>query len=379
MAELKIGSFKPDSSQYADLGLNKVEDIIIPQVKVETPVEPETPAQPEVIVEPKEPVNPEPVQPEVKESSLTPNIPESQPIVEPEIDDSKALKYLSEKLGKEFKTLDDLKSSENPLEKDPYLKELYDWRKKTGRPIEDFVKYQKDYDKLSDVEVAREFLQHQYPSFTKEEIEEELNSLIPSEDDLEYEAKNKSRQLKKYALQGRGVLKEFVSELGKPTQTSLSPEVQQDLELAKKVKEDYAVSKQAAEQYNKAIKSTVSSIENIKMNLSEGLDIDFIVPADSKKTLPDLINTMPHWKNSDGSFNHKAIVEDAIIIKHYKDMIKLAFEQGKNSGGEEIIKQAKNTTLGQPAPRDGSLNNKKGVIIEGYDDFIGKSNIKLKF
>lgn len=379
MRELKVGNFKK-SSNYEDI------ELTVPlntDPATEPVVQPETVIQPETVVEPKKTVEPETVvtQLESETSSLKPNDSKPEPEVKFEIDDDKAFKYLSEKLGKEIKSIDDLKQPqvENPLDNDPYLKELYAWRKKTGRPIEDWIKYQKDYSKLSDLDVAREFLQHEYPTFTPSEIDAELNSFIANDLDDDDDINTKSRQLKKYSTKGRDTLQKLVSNLDSVAQTSLPPEVQQDLELAKQVKQDYAVNKQEAEKYNQSIVNVSKSIDSLKLSLSDDLHIDFKISDETKKTLPEMVTTMPHWKNQDGSWNHQSIVEDAIIIKHYKEMLKLAFEQGKNSGGEDIIKQVNNTTLGEPLPMGGQHTAKKGVEIEGFDNFIGKSKMKLRF
>jgi hypothetical protein len=380
MNELKVGNFKSKTSQYEDIDLSKV-----PPVEPTEPVEPVdepivTPTDP--VNEPVEPVSPtEPAQPNNEPSSLTPNTPEPEPVVEFEFDEDKTFKYLSEKLGKDIKSLDDLKQTqtENPLDSDPYLKKLHEWRTKTGRPIEDWIKYQKDYSKMSDLDVARETLQHEYPSLTPAEIDAELKSFIPNDLDDEEDISTKARNLKKYSTKGRDTLQKLVSDLGDVPQQMFSPEVQQDLKLAKQVKQDYIANQKASEEYNNKISTVAKSVDSLKLSLSDDLTIDFKVSDESKKTLPEMVTTMPHWKNKDGSWNHQSIVEDAIIIKHYKDMIRLAFEQGKNSGEEEIIKQTNNTTLGEPTPMSGVPSEKKGVEIEGFEDFVGKSSMRLRF
>lgn len=380
MDELKIGNF-PKSSQNYDIDLSKD-----PNIEVTEPVnEPVNETQPEPVEPTQEPVNttvpPVEPQPSNEPSSLTPDNSQPEPEVTNEIDEESAFKFLSEKLGKEIKSFDDLKTSpvENPLEKDPYLKELHEWRNKTGRPIEDWIKFQKDYGKLDDLEVAREFLQYEYPSFTPEEIEAEMKAFQPSEDDLDDEISAKIRNLKKYSTKGRGVLKELVSNLDLPDNSKFTPEVQEDLNLAKQVKLNIAESKKQEQLYNSEISKVSQTVDSLDLNLDDNLTISFKVPDESKQTLPDLITTMPHWKNEDGSFNHQAIVQDAVIIKHYKEMVKLAFEQGKNSGKEELVNQTNNTTLGEPTPMSGQPSSSKGIQIEGFDEFVGKSGMKLKF
>ena len=187
-----------------------------------------------------------------------------------EISDEQYLKYLSEKLGREVKSLDDLKAAEikNPLDADPYLKQLAEWRDKTGRPIEDWIKFQKDYTKVSDADVAREFLQLQYPELTSEEIDFELNrKYISSEDDFNDDKTLKNLELKKLASKGRKELQKLVSDLGNPNPVNYTPEVQKDLELAKSYKESVEKNKLSTKVYTENIVAKASELKSIKLDL----------------------------------------------------------------------------------------------------------------
>ena len=380
MKDLKVGNYNTDST-VEDLDLSG--GAVLPEVNEGTEV-------PDIILGEGEPVVDVPIEDapvvDVVEPTTEKEVPEVPNSSEPEgenefvFDEAKTFEYLSESLNRKIESLDDLKvTSENPLDDDPYLSELYEWRKKTGRPVEEFSKFQKNYDEVSDLDVAREYLQIQYPNFTKEEIEAEMQDFISDDMDMDNEINKKSRQLKKYATVGRAELKKLVAELGEPVKPSYSPEIQKDLELAKQIKSDYEANKEATAAYQKQITDVSSSLDTMKLELSDDLSIDFKVSDDSKKSLPEMISTMPHWKNGDGSWNHQAVVNDAIIIKHHKEMIRLAYEQGRNSGEEQIIQQTNNTTLGQPQPRSGSQSGQKGVEIEGLDQFMGKSGMKLRF
>jgi hypothetical protein len=289
------------------------------------------------------------------------------------------LKSLSEKLGREVKSFDELSKAENPLDKDPYLKELADWREKTGRPIEDWIKFQKDYKKVSDNQIAREFLQMEYPELTPEEVELELSTkFISSEDDMDNEAALKNLELKKYASKGRKELSKLVSEFGERGEVNYPEEVQQDLAIAKQYKALLKSSDSDNESYNNTISSEAEKIKSIKMDLAEGISLDFKIPQGSSKSIVDSIQQANHWKNEDGSWNHSAIVKDAAIVANMGAMLKLAHEQGKNSGADGVIKDAKNTTLGSRKSNDSAMPSKgKGVEIEGLDKYLGKKGMSI--
>lgn len=318
------------------------------------------------------------------DSSLKPNEPDPvDPKEGVQINDESALKYLSEKLGKEVNSFDELLSQEqasDPLEEDPYMKELYEWRKKTGRPVEDWIKYQKDYDSLSDMDVAREFLQHEYPNFNEEEIKLELSKFQTTDDDFEGDSKMKNLELKKYATRGRNVLGEMKSELGEPSAQSLPKDVQESVELAKKIKEQYTTQQKQQEEYTSKIKEVASKTENFEIPLDDDLKLDFKISEENRKKLPEMINSMPHWKNEDGSWNHQAVINDAVKIFQFNDMVKLAYEQGINKGKDSLIAETSNSSLGETTSKNSKKqDNKSDVEIEGFDNLIGKGGMKVRF
>lgn len=320
-------------------------------------------------------------------SSLKPNTsnptgdePTGQPSTEVEVNDELLLSKLSEKLGRDIKSLEDLTKTSNPLDEDPYVKELLEWRKKTGRPIEDYVKFQKDYSKVSDIEVAREFLQIEYPDLTPEEVEFELQrNFISDEDDLDDDKRLKSIDLKKYASKGRAKLQEFVADLGNPNVNELSPEVQKQLDFAKQAQSVFESNKNSQAEYIENIKSKVNSFDTLKLNLSDDLSLDFKVET-PKGNMVEMIESAPHWKNEDGSWNHEAVVKDAAIIANFDKIVRLAYEQGLNSGQEQVVKEAKNVTIdGTAQPSAANPNSGKGVEIEGLDNYLGKKGMRIKF
>lgn len=337
-----------------------------------------------------EPEIKEPVNNTVPDSSLN-NQEVSEPVIpagaaEPEVkevvevSDELHLKYLSEKLGREVKSIDELtQPANNPLDSDPYLKELAEWRQKTGRPIEDWVKYQKDYNKVSDIDVAREFLQLQYPEFTPDLIDLEINQkYLVTEDDLDTDAAIKNLELKKIASQGRKELSKLVSDLGKVDPNVLTPEIKQDLDLAKQYKASIQSAAEEDKIYYQNVASTASQLKTIKLDLADGVSLDYKLPDGSNKTLVDRVQNASSWKNEDGSWNPQAIVRDAAIIENFQHMLKLAFEQGKNSGVNDVIAETKNVTLGNRASNESALANRgEGVQIEGLDNYLGRSGMSI--
>jgi hypothetical protein len=311
------------------------------------------------------------------DSSLKTEEPKSEVVAPIEVNEASVKKFLSEKLGREVSLEDFTKEpSTNPLDSDPYMKEIYDWRTKTGRPIEDFIKFQRDFKDVADLEIAREFLQLEYPNSTSDEINIELRRFTTSEDDLEEEVAQKNWELKKYATKGRSELDKLKSSLGEPNTSALPAEIQEKISFADKFKSQTTSNIKLQEDYDKAIKDTALSVEKMSLNLDGESSIDFLVSEESRKSIPDTISQMSHWRNEDGSWNHKAVVEDGLRLTNFDAMIKLAYEQGVSSGKDGIIRETKNVNLNDTGS---SAQPTRSFDRPVYEDESVKQGLKVRF
>jgi hypothetical protein len=311
------------------------------------------------------------------DSSLKTEEPKSEVVAPIEVNEASVKKFLSEKLGREVSLEDFTKEpSTNPLDSDPYMKEIYDWRTKTGRPIEDFIKFQRDFKDVADLEIAREFLQLEYPNSTSDEINIELRRFTTSEDDLEEEVAQKNWELKKYATKGRSELDKLKSSLGEPNTSAQPAEIQEKISFADKFKSQTTSNIKLQEDYDKAIKDTALSVEKMSLNLDGESSIDFLVSEESRKSIPDTISQMSHWRNEDGSWNHKAVVEDGLRLTNFDAMIKLAYEQGVSSGKDGIIRETKNVNLNDTGS---SAQPTRSFDRPVYEDESVKQGLKVRF
>ena len=289
--------------------------------------------------------------------------------------DEVIISYINEKLGKKIEKLEEL-TKDSSID-DPYIKELYEWRKKTGRPIEDWFKFQKDYDKMSDLDVVRENLQYKYSDMTPDEIEVMLEELKPDELDSESEKLKKQVELKKLAHDARGALKELVSEFGTPQQSNVPKEVEEKLKFIDDIKHQIEENKVEQEKYINSLKKAAESINELDLALSDKLSIKYRIPQNEKKDIIDFVTNASDWKDENGRLIPEKIIADAVKVKHHEKMLKIAFEQGYNSGKEDEIKEINNINIGQPN-NNPQTRSSKGVVIEGLDKFIGGQKIKIR-
>ena len=346
------------------------DEVNLEEQNTETPVEGVENTEPDTAAE-QSPADTAP--PEVPDSSLTtepPAQPElTQPPVELELSDDKVFTYLSEKLGKEVKSLEDLKPAEqsDPLAGDPELQAIAEWRERTGRPVADYFKFQKDYENMDAIDAVRENLQLKYPDFSPEEIELELQDYTPDPDmDTELEIAKKNLRLKKDAVIAKQELSKYKSTLNVADSARLTKEQQEAISFYQQYQQKSQSSQDAVRQYKDGVTSEAAKIKSIPLDLTEGLSIDLVLTDQDSKEIPKQIMETPHWYNEDGSYNTSAIVKDAIKMRHFDKAVKLAFEQGVASGKEQEDITERNVNFNSRPPLPGGSEE---IVVEGADGF----------
>lgn len=300
-------------------------------------------------------------------------------VQEPVYDDSSVLQYLNEKLGKEFNSFEDFNTpapAQQELPED--IQQILEWKEKTGRPLNDWVKFQKDYDNMSDEQIVREYLQVKYPGL---DVEGELKAeYLPTEDDLDSDVSRKNRNLTKLAIDGRKELNNLRMQFNTPAEgyQKLTPEIQSELDFAKQVRENIKNQENSQQQYSDNIKSAASELSSIPLNLAEGTSINFNIDDTVKKSLPEMVNKMPHWYNEDGSLNHSAMVKDVAIVSQIDKIVQLAYEQGRNSGVDSQTKKENNITLDTKSMDAKGAKTTPRFTVEGQDSFFNKNRIQVK-
>ena len=320
----------------------------------------------------------EPPVEEEAQSSLESEQPESQETAQEaqqeeeivELTDDVVFEYLSEMLGKDIKSADDLvQQAADPLENDPDLKEIVEWRKRTGRPLSDFAKYQKDYSAMSSEEVVKEYLQHKYPDFTAEEIQLEMEQYLPSEDDLDNEAARKRLNLKKLAADGRRELDSHRLELDKPLPASLTQEQAEAVEFYQQYQQGQEKAKKVQQVNSQNIAKAVKEVETLKLQLDKDTSIQFKPPQESRNSVQEFMK-MPNWYNQDGTINGQEIIKDSFKLQNFDAIVSEAYQQGLARGQASIEKTTNNTTLSEDRPtQEGQNPSKQDIKIEGLEGF----------
>ena len=286
---------------------------------------------------------------------------------------------LSETLGREVKSYDDLKPTEVHL--DDEVKQLLEWKEKTGLSLSKWTDFNKDFSKLGDLDVAKEILANKYPDFTDEELEYTMKGYIYDElEDDDSERVAKSIALKQFAKEGRETLEQNkINFLESQPKSSLSVEEKELLDYAKTVKQNEASLKDKNVIYQNSLKEASQQLQAINLDLGDGLTIKHNVAQESTKDLVDYINTMPEWYKEDGSFNHGNIARDTYKLKNFDTIIKSAFEQGKNYAIEGKIRENNNISLDPNSINQDGVAKEQGNIKDVVSALTGKNSSKFRF
>ena len=99
-----------------------------------------------------------------------------EPVIEkPQMEESELLSIISDRLGRDINSLDDLKEArEESGEMDEEVSAFFKYKKETGRGVKDFVQLNKDYDTMNPENLIKEYL-----TATEEGLDEEdINAMM---------------------------------------------------------------------------------------------------------------------------------------------------------------------------------------------------------
>ena len=304
---------------------------------------------------------------------------DTAPVDAPGVTEDAVLSFLKDS-GIEASSLDDLRAKPTEDE-DPYIAKLKEWRDKTGRPIEDFAKYNKDYSKVADLDAIREDLLEAHPDLTQEEIDLEMEVYTPDEYADEADIKRAALKAKKDARAARSRLQERTIQFGEPTQEANMPkEVRETLNQVQGLKEQIAESNRKEKVYKEGLEQYSSNLDSLAFKAGD-LDLTFQIPDDQKKDMYKHAEANPGWLNDDGTRNPEAIVRDIARLRNMDTMIKIAYEQGVSAGTEQVINQSTNGQVTEGLTHEAGSGNGKasGIVIEGLGRALGENGMKIKY
>lgn len=303
-----------------------------------------------------------------------------------EIKDEDVLSHIRNRYNKEINSLDDLfaqreANDELPEDAAAFLK----FKRETGRGIEDFVRLNKDFDKMDEKSVLYEYYKSSNPEFDDEDISFKIEELSYDEDfDDEKDIKSKKLALKQELKRAKQYLEGQKEQYKIPLESSKSfvPDGDKDeFESYKQYKQEVTTSEQEARKRSEYFEAKTNELFSDKFE-GFGFNIDdtkvVYKPSDTKaiKEQSDITKFIKNFLNEDGYVKDAELFHRAITIASDPDKFaKFFYEKGKSDGVENIAVEAKNIDMGRPAT---TVTPKQGFTVRSLDGDNIEYKIKSK-
>ena len=298
-----------------------------------------------------------------------------------ELKEEDVLKFIGDRYGKEYKSLDELNQQreDEPLPEDvsKYLK----YKKETGRGFDDFVKLNRDYDEMNPDQLLKEYLTATEKGLDADDIEDLMDDYFFDEEvDDEKEVKKIKLKKKKTIAKAKDYFEQQKEQYSVPLESrrEAAPE---ESEEYKAYKQYVAEEKTVQEQNIRVGEVFTEKTNNVFGSEFKGFEFTlddnkvYFSPGDAdelKKTQLDPTNFIRKFLDKDG------LMEDATgyhrslaMAMHPEKFAKFFYEQGKSAAADEQMKKLKNINMTtRSAPE--VTNTKSGVQIKSLSPDSGR-------
>lgn len=287
-------------------------------------------------------VDPEPAPAETQEAPQEQPVQEA-PDQEPQQDfEQTVYSYLSEKLGREVNSLDQINQS---AVLDERLQVISDFVENTGRSPQDWFAYQSlDPSSMDDMTAIRVQLASDYPNLSSEELSLLADSKYKLDEDLhsEDEVKLSKLQMKLDAQKARESIEGIRGKYQEPSSDGLDSDSIFDDEWIAGLDED------------------ISSMDGIEFDLGNGESFTFGLNDEYKQDLrqanSQLEDYFDPYVREDGSWDYESLNAHRAVIDNIDAIVASAYKQGQSDGQRGLVDRASNVSQVTPNQNTGQPN-----------------------
>ncbi len=326
----------------------------------------ETPGKEEIVVEEK-----------IKEPVV-----EAPQVSTPEMSDSDVLSYIENKYGEEVSSLDDFIVKRNTSEELPEdVKAYFEYKKETGRGIDDFVKLQQDYDSMNPDSLIASYYSATEEGLDSEDIQYLMDDKFGYDEDLDDDKEKKKKQLakKRELSKAKKYFKEQKEKYKLPLESRevVSSSNEKEIKAYRKYIEDNAAyEKEAANKLN-WFKEETNKVFN-----KDFKGFEFVINDKKISYLPSAVEDVKKSQSSIDNFIQQ-YVDDRGLVKNtsqYHRALSMAmnpdkyakffYEQGKADAVDNISKKTKNINMDvRSAPQ---VTSKSGFKVRSLNQDSGR-------
>ncbi len=307
---------------------------------------------------------------------------EAQEVSAPEMSDSDVLSYIEKKYGEEVSSLDDFIVKRNTSEELPEdVKAYFEYKKETGRGIDDFVKLQQDYDSMNPDSLIASYYSVTEEGLDSEDIQYLMDDKFGYDEDLDDDKEKKKKQLakKRELSKAKKYFKEQKEKYKLPLESRgvVSESDDKEIKAYRKYIEQNAVyEKEAANKLN-WFKEETNKVFN-----KDFKGFEFVINDKKISYLPSAVEDVKKSQSSIDNFIQQ-YVDDRGLVKNtsqYHRALSMAmnpdkyakffYEQGKADAVENISKKSKNINMDvRSAPQ---VTSKSGFKVRSLNQDSGR-------
>jgi hypothetical protein len=310
------------------------------------PAEPEVQEQvqeevQEPVQESEEPVA-QPVEEPAGESSLNTETPVAEQMT---LDESAVSRYVSEKLGVEIESIDQLSAVMQQLQQqsqqpqiDERVKAIADFVQQTGRNPEDWFRYQSlNPSEMDDMTAIRVSMSNEYPNLSGEEIDMLVGSKYKLDEDYhsEDEIKLSKLQLKIDAEKARQGIDEVRSQFAAPAP-----------------RQEEAVQSPIDDRWIQNMQEQTNNLDAVTFELADGKEFEFSINDSYRNQLIDknrnIESFFDQYISQDGQWDYDKFNIHQTLIDNIDAIAKSLYQQGLSDGQRKVVDQAANVATKTP-------------------------------
>jgi hypothetical protein len=287
-----------------------------------------------------------------------------------ELSDEDVLSYIKNRYDKEINSVDDLfaqQESNDPLPED--VSAYFNYKKETGRGIEDFVALQKDYNSMEDDQVLANYYSSTEDGLDAIDIQDIIEDKFSFDEDIDEpkEIKKKKLAKKRELAKAKKFLNEQKDKYKIPLESSgsgLSEDVQEEINRYKSYIDE---SKNTQEQTKKRYDYFLQKTNEVFNDEFKGFEFEVggnkvtFKPGDSKelKSLQSDVNNFvgKYMDKETGLMNdpkgyHRAMA----AAMNPEKFAQFFYEQGVAAAVDNVSKKSKNIDMVRSAPQTVTKN-----------------------
>lgn len=310
------------------------------------PAEPEVQEQvqeevQEPVQESEEPVA-QPVEEPAGESSLNTETPVAEQMT---LDESAVSRYVSEKLGVEIESIDQLSAVMQQLQQqsqqpqiDERVKAIADFVQQTGRNPEDWFRYQSlNPSEMDDMTAIRVSMSNEYPNLSGEEIDMLVGSKYKLDEDYhsEDEIKLSKLQLKIDAEKARQGIDEVRSQFAAPAP-----------------RQEEAVQSPIDDRWIQNMQEQTNNLDAVTFELADGKEFEFSINDSYRNQLIDknrnIESFFDQYISQDGQWDYDKFNIHQTLVDNIDAIAKSLYQQGLSDGQRKVVDQAANVATKTP-------------------------------